>query len=310
MHFPAIRLALIPLALCLPQGTAHAQTAIERVATENPGSVNAYILDAGSGVALVDTHRGLSQGRALAERLAGTGKAVVGILITHPHPDHIGGLAAVEEVTQAPIYGSANTAVEIGADIRKLIAIAHTGDPDDTSVAPPGPSVIVADGETVRIGDLDVTVKEFGPSEASNMTVYAVEALGAVFTGDLVNPGMTPFLLEKRTGDWLEQLDALAAEFPPETMAYPGHGTPGPLGLLVEEQKKYLTEFRAHVQAALADGLVSEAEAADIAAKTDAAFPDHPPVAALPELMKRNILAVAEELSGDPGAPPLATVEP
>lgn len=295
-------------ALAATPAAAVAQAAlpepIVRLATEGEAPVNAYILDAGSGVAVVDAQRTLSQGRTIADRVGETGKATVGILLTHPHPDQVGGLAALQEATQASIYGASDTAVEIGADRRKLLALAHAMAPDDTVATPPSPDIIVAGGETVRIGDLDVNVIEFGPSEASNTTVYVVRALNAAFVGDLVTPGRTPFLLEKRTEAWLGQLDQLERALPADMTLYPGHGEPGPLGRLVGEQRAWLTDFRDKVRAAAADGVVSEAEAGTIAAS----MPDLPPVSEIPDLMKRNLIAVAEELAGDPGAPPLATV--
>ncbi len=74
------------------------------------------------------------------------------------------------------------------------------------------------------------------------------------------------------------------------------------------EQRAYLEGFRERVQAALADGQVSAAEMDGIIAATEAAHPGYLPVAELPELMRRNVIAVAAELSGDTGAPPLATI--
>lgn len=281
------------------------QPAVVRLFEPGPGSVNAYIVDAGSAVLIVDAQRSLEEGGAIAARVAETGKAVAGILITHPHPDHVGGLAALQTATEATIYGSSDTTVELGADTRKLLALAYATDPENTVAAPPGPDTIVDGGETVRLGDLDVEVIEFGPSEASNMTVYVVRALNAVFVGDLLNPGMTPFLLEKRTAAWLDQLAELERTLPTDMIAYPGHGEPGPLGALIAGQRAWLTDFRARVAEAMRDGVVSEAEAAKIAEDT----PDLPPVAMIPDLTKRNVIAVTSELAGDPGAPPVATVE-
>lgn len=281
---------------------------VERLTAEGAGSVNTYLVDVGNGVILVDAQRTPPMGRAVARRALETGEPVVAVLVTHPHPDHIGGLQAVVDATQARIYASPDTAVEIGADTRKLLSLSPGDMADAPPPRPPTPNTLVNDGDRLTLGSVEFDVIEFGPSEASSMTVYAVPAANAVFTGDLLSPGMTPFMLEKRTAAWLEQLDTLAERFPPETIAYPGHGAPGPLGELVAEQRAYLEGFRERVQAALADGQVSAAEMDGIIAATEAAHPGYLPVAELPELMRRNVIAVAAELSGDTGAPPLATI--
>ncbi|HEX5871517.1 MAG TPA: MBL fold metallo-hydrolase [Longimicrobium sp.] len=70
------------------------------------GVVNAYLLDAADGLTLIDT--GMAQTRPLLLRaIAGAGRRVADIrriLVTHAHPDHVGGLARLKQASGARVY--------------------------------------------------------------------------------------------------------------------------------------------------------------------------------------------------------------
>jgi glyoxylase-like metal-dependent hydrolase (beta-lactamase superfamily II) len=70
------------------------------------GPVNAYLLDAGAGPVLIDTGFPGDELRilgALAELALGPG-GLQAIVVTHAHPDHVGGAAALREATGAPVF--------------------------------------------------------------------------------------------------------------------------------------------------------------------------------------------------------------
>src|SRR6478735_3466296 len=64
--------------------------------------VNAYIVEGASGVAVVDATLTVSDGRALRERVDALGKPLLGVVVTHAHPDHYGGLAELVGGPDAP----------------------------------------------------------------------------------------------------------------------------------------------------------------------------------------------------------------
>jgi glyoxylase-like metal-dependent hydrolase (beta-lactamase superfamily II) len=76
-----------------PSPTASAPPSIGRFASDNPGSVNTFWLTTPQGVVVIDTGRNVSGGRRAAAQIGRSGKPVVAILITHPHPhpDHVVG---------------------------------------------------------------------------------------------------------------------------------------------------------------------------------------------------------------------------
>ena len=72
----------------------------------NLGLVNAYVLQDGQELTLIDTGIGGSAAKIL-EGIAALGRRpqdVKRILITHLHADHTGGLAALKRATGAPVY--------------------------------------------------------------------------------------------------------------------------------------------------------------------------------------------------------------
>ena len=63
--------------------------------------VNSYLVEGAEGVVAIDSPLLLSDGRAFRARLEALRKPLLGVLVTHPHPDHyntIGELLAGEEV--------------------------------------------------------------------------------------------------------------------------------------------------------------------------------------------------------------------
>ena len=68
--------------------------------------VNSYLVEAESGVVVVDTNLLVSDIEALHARLRVLKKQLLAILVTHPHPDHFNGVAALAGVgTLYPGHG-------------------------------------------------------------------------------------------------------------------------------------------------------------------------------------------------------------
>jgi glyoxylase-like metal-dependent hydrolase (beta-lactamase superfamily II) len=115
--------------------------------------VNSYLVEGAEGVVAIDAPLLLSDGRAFRARLEALRKPLLGVLVTHPHPDHyntIGELLAGEEV---PVIAHADVDREIRAkdDAKRAQWGPMFGDewPDGATF----PNRTAADEETVELGD-------------------------------------------------------------------------------------------------------------------------------------------------------------
>lgn len=274
---------------------------VGRHASPNPGSVNTLWLFAPKGLIVVDSGRNVTGGRRAAAALRSTGRIPLAILITHPHPDHIGGLGALHEAfPRAPIYASKATATWMRTNPLGFYQLAHRDDPDFPTKLT-FPDHTLEPGETLELGGVRLETAEFGPGESATATAYYEPTTRALFPGDIVSNHYTPALLEGHTCGWLGNLDLLAKRFPHARTAYPGHGEPADAKTLIARQRAYVERVRELVQPAVGrhspdGGEINPAEQASIIAELDREYRGYPRVASLPTLKQANVQAVGREM--------------
>ncbi|MEO1297461.1 MAG: MBL fold metallo-hydrolase [Cyanobacteria bacterium J06636_16] len=276
---------------------------IHRYSAPPHDQVNSYWIETEEGVIIVDAQRFLSQARYLTEEIqAVTDKPLLGIFITHHHTDHIGGLPALIEVfdSNVPIYASEFVRDDIETDGSGFLARRkelHGNDfpaPEDI----PLPNQIVADSNTIELGNLTFEVIEFRDNETPVSTLYYLAEQNALFVGDFVTNQRVPFLRNQQSGNWITQLQELRDRYPDQTV-YSGHGEPDLVQPLVEAEVSYIETVRNLVaEAIITDNEVSPEEKTNILAELEQRYPDYQRSLMAPSLLLANIDAVAEELQG------------
>lgn len=177
--------------------------------TENPMWLsNAYLVaepERGTGV-LIDGNDKLGPLLARADR---DGIEVTHILVTHPHGDHVAGLAAAWELLgNPPVVAHEAAAAEID------LAVAAT----------------LGDGEKLDAGGIEIEAL-YTPGHAAGHLAYLVEG-SDVFTADVLFKGTVGGTMAPGASGFADLRASVMRllELPPETVVHPGHREPTTIG--------------------------------------------------------------------------------
>lgn len=216
---------------------------------------NAFWLESDSGLVLIDALLLKSEARLLAATMKATGKPLVGIILTHPHLDHFGGIRTVLSVHgKVPVYATQATVDGIKPTYDQAMA---GGWPQalgaDFDQNPYLPETIVASGATLELAGMRFLVRDYGPIEARNNSVIHNLDLNVLFTGDATVAHGTVYVGEGHSGKALEMLPRLAADFPNVARVYSGHYGPMQIKPLVAQNIEEIRYYRGVVRTLLAD---------------------------------------------------------
>jgi glyoxylase-like metal-dependent hydrolase (beta-lactamase superfamily II) len=177
--------------------------------TENPQWLsNAYLVadEAGGKGVLID---GNDDFGPLLERAERDGIEITHILITHPHGDHVAGLAAArEQLGGVPTVASAEAAAEMDEEVTQTIG----------------------DGEKLLTGDLEIEAIST-PGHAAGHLAFLING-SDVFTADVLFKGTVGGTMAPGASGFADlQASVLGLlELPEETVVHPGHREPTTIG--------------------------------------------------------------------------------
>jgi glyoxylase-like metal-dependent hydrolase (beta-lactamase superfamily II) len=276
-----------------------------------PAPVNSWIIESRNGVVIIDTQRTLSEANNALDEIRRINKPILGVIITHPHPDHIGGTAVLlNRTSNVPIYSTQLTYNIMKNDIGGLIAFAkrlHGNDYPDQVVLP---NRIVKSGENVTIDGITYNFEDIGPGEGGDMMLIYLPEQKLLFTGDVVNNQMHPALIEGNSIEWIKQIQYIGQNYSDTRMLFPGHGQSASLKTLLDEQLEYINTFRSLVEQQMQfEGKIGEERSANITeedktkikSELQRLYPNYLHVASMPlsDMFDLNIDAIANEINQD-----------
>ena len=260
--------------------------------------VNSYLVEGADGVVAVDAPLLLSDGRAFRARLEALRKPLLGVLVTHPHPDHYNTITELLAGEEVPVIAHRDVDREIRAkDAAKRAQWAPMFG-DEWPVGATFPNRTVADEEPVEIGDLRFTAWDFGPCESESETVWLLDDGDTAFVGDLAFHGTHAYLADAHTDAWLGALDRGEEALAGVGTLYVGHGPPATPAVLADQRRYLLMAREAIARVAGGRAQLTEAEADRVVSLMERYLPSAP----LSWLVGAGASAVAAELTQDAAA--------
>jgi endoribonuclease LACTB2 len=138
--------------------------------------------------------------------LEAEGRRLTTVLVTHHHPDHMGGVEAVRALRKVRVFAHAESA--------KLVRADQT----------------LADGDLIRLagGNRDWTLRTLcTPGHTRDSLCFIHDRTHSLFTGDLIPGGTGTVIIDPPDGDmaaYIASLERLTREG--VVTLYPGHGSP------------------------------------------------------------------------------------
>jgi glyoxylase-like metal-dependent hydrolase (beta-lactamase superfamily II) len=257
---------------------------------------NAYLVETPNGVVAIDGTLTVTESRAFRARADALKKPLRGVLITHPHPDHVAGIANLVGSPDVPII----TIPSVEQTMRVIEAPkrAQWGPIFKDEWVPRWtyPNRLISDQDAVTFDGVTYRVRDMGAGgDCDANAIWTLEVAPRVaFVGDLVFNGPHSYMADGKILAWLANLERARTLLADVPTFYPGHGGPGSADLL-ERHSEYLLAYCAAVKD-LANGkpALSDAAKNELTARIQKLRPG----AGLRFLIAQSADAVAAELAG------------
>lgn len=200
-----------------------------------------YLLTSGGESVVVDPAGGAGPWK---KRVGDLGSALVGILLTHTHADHVSGLASIAYRLSVGDVGRRIPVFVHPLEVHRLTRRQAEGALEVTPVG---------DGQKIRFGNAEVLVLHTpGHSAGACCFLLGGSERAALFTGDTIFVGDVG-RTDLPTGSTADLFDSIQRirRLPPDTVVYPGHDYGTSLATTVGRECAESPAFRCRTAAEL-----------------------------------------------------------
>jgi glyoxylase-like metal-dependent hydrolase (beta-lactamase superfamily II) len=218
---------------------------------------------------LTDPGMTTDQARALGDLVAGTGRNLTDIFITHGHGDHWFAAGLLAERFGARVVATAGTIAQMHAS---NAARPYVWDKVYQGIPPSPVTAETVPGNRFTLEGHDLVIVEAGHTDTDDTSVLHIPDLGLVVAGDVIYNGVHMYLGESVAvggfGPWREAIDKVEALKPRRIVA--GHQDK----LLDDDAARTIAESRQYLDDA--DELLrTESTAVDFFNAKIERYPDH-----------------------------------
>jgi glyoxylase-like metal-dependent hydrolase (beta-lactamase superfamily II) len=253
MSYRRTRILFATMAALTLAAAASAQSKLQLTVHTGRGvngyDVNSTMISGEKDMLLIDPQFSLSEAHRLAATILESKKNLATIYITHPHPDHLFGLAVLKQAfPQARILALPQTVAgaKTGWPARQRFWVATYGNNI------PGPEPVLPEELTVPYlaleGEQFPVVGPVAGSDGAGNSYVHIPSLKAVVTGDIVFDHVYfGVQRDKAREDWSKTIDQILALKP--EIIIPGHEGPGATRnpASIAFMKKYIADWDANV---------------------------------------------------------------
>jgi glyoxylase-like metal-dependent hydrolase (beta-lactamase superfamily II) len=224
---------------------------------ENNGyRMNMAFVVGSKAVAVLDTGYTEAMGKEMLAHIRQiTNVPVKYAVATNSRPDRFMGNPAFR-AAGIPILAHRDTAKNMAAQggnfaggIERILELK-----EGTVKIPKAPDQIITKKTQLDLGDISVSLENFGPAHTPAQLVAHIPADNMVYTGDLLYADrLLAVIPDSNTKAWLENFDKLK-QFGNATFI-PGHGKPGPLSYFDFPTRQYLNLLFTHMNKMVDEGV-------------------------------------------------------